>query len=353
MKKLLNCTVGIIITVWFIWNCYGDTKYAGEFLNIGGGVRALGMGSAFTGISDDASASYWNPAGLGQLEKGELSLMWSDWTGSDSGGSVNILKYGFLSGVTHKMEIPYIYGVPFLVPFKTGSFKIPGHFGFSLIALSVPDIQDTRPETTGVFLKDDGSNLDQVIANAKTATDQETALYLSYCLPNNILVNGLNIGLSFKMINQKIFEYSSNGFGVDMGILYTGLKSKGLRIGLNLQDLTNTPIKWSTGTTDKIPLSIKLGLVYSVKLPLTTGTNIGIDYDTKYGKNMYFGTEFWFAHIIALRFGYKQLGGPDTNINNLTAGLGFILLNKYNFDYAFLSHEELGNTHRVSFSIKF
>ena len=28
------------------------------------GIRALGMGGAFVGVADDASATYWNPAGL-------------------------------------------------------------------------------------------------------------------------------------------------------------------------------------------------------------------------------------------------------------------------------------------------
>ena len=39
-------------------------KYAGEFLKLGVGARALGMGGAFVGLADDASAGYWNPAGL-------------------------------------------------------------------------------------------------------------------------------------------------------------------------------------------------------------------------------------------------------------------------------------------------
>jgi long-subunit fatty acid transport protein len=36
--------------------------------------RAAAMGNAFTGLADDASALYWNPAGLGQLNKSDFSL---------------------------------------------------------------------------------------------------------------------------------------------------------------------------------------------------------------------------------------------------------------------------------------
>lgn len=40
--------------------------------NWGVGARAMGMGGAFTGVADDYSAMYYNPAGLGQLKKLEV-----------------------------------------------------------------------------------------------------------------------------------------------------------------------------------------------------------------------------------------------------------------------------------------
>jgi len=42
---------------------------------VGSGARALGMGGAFIGVADDATAASWNPAGLIQLEKPELSIV--------------------------------------------------------------------------------------------------------------------------------------------------------------------------------------------------------------------------------------------------------------------------------------
>jgi long-chain fatty acid transport protein len=41
----------------------------------GAGARAEGMGGAFIGLADDATAIVWNPAGLGQLERTEFSLV--------------------------------------------------------------------------------------------------------------------------------------------------------------------------------------------------------------------------------------------------------------------------------------
>src|SRR5690554_2893241 len=40
---------------------------------VGSGARALGMGGAFIAVADDATAASWNPGGLTQLERPEVS----------------------------------------------------------------------------------------------------------------------------------------------------------------------------------------------------------------------------------------------------------------------------------------
>jgi len=46
---------------------------------VGSGARAAGMGGAFIAVADDATASSWNPAGLIQLEKPEISVVGSSF----------------------------------------------------------------------------------------------------------------------------------------------------------------------------------------------------------------------------------------------------------------------------------
>ncbi|MCP4105138.1 MAG: hypothetical protein GY749_06320 [Desulfobacteraceae bacterium] len=41
---------------------------------VGSGARAIGMGGAFIAIADDATAASWNPGGLSQLERPEISF---------------------------------------------------------------------------------------------------------------------------------------------------------------------------------------------------------------------------------------------------------------------------------------
>ena len=57
---------------------YGQDIEISSSLNpVGSGARATGMGGAFIGIADDATAASWNPAGLIQLDKPEMSAVYS------------------------------------------------------------------------------------------------------------------------------------------------------------------------------------------------------------------------------------------------------------------------------------
>jgi hypothetical protein len=83
-------TVKAIIAIWLLavliaW-VFGDVSVAGEndrstcnFLSVGVGARAAGLGGAFTAIADDASAVYWNPAGLESIENRQLQFSHYEW----------------------------------------------------------------------------------------------------------------------------------------------------------------------------------------------------------------------------------------------------------------------------------
>ena len=70
MKKIL-----ILIYVLYLVTNLSAGRYAGDFMVIGTGVRAAGMGGAFAAVADDGSSIYWNPAGLSQIKNMEIGLM--------------------------------------------------------------------------------------------------------------------------------------------------------------------------------------------------------------------------------------------------------------------------------------
>ena len=52
---------------------------AGQFLKIGVGSRAIGLGGAFTAIADDASSLYWNPSGIANNKTLSIFVDHYDW----------------------------------------------------------------------------------------------------------------------------------------------------------------------------------------------------------------------------------------------------------------------------------
>ncbi|HSG29205.1 MAG TPA: hypothetical protein VLA34_12050, partial [Candidatus Krumholzibacterium sp.] len=74
-------------------------KYAGEFMALGGGARAMALGGAFLAIADDATATFWNPAGIADLyapgtgrESWEMTFMHSERFG-------DLIDYNYFSAV--------------------------------------------------------------------------------------------------------------------------------------------------------------------------------------------------------------------------------------------------------------
>src|SRR3990172_9517657 len=51
---------------------------AAEFLTIPVGARGIGLGEAYTSVGDDITSIWWNPAGLGFLQKKEVMMTMVD-----------------------------------------------------------------------------------------------------------------------------------------------------------------------------------------------------------------------------------------------------------------------------------
>jgi hypothetical protein len=183
-------------------------KYSNEFLNIGVGGRALGMGNVQAAIADDATAGYWNPAGLLRLrQKYNVSLMHSELF-------AGIAKNDFAS---------------FAMPLDTNSA-----LAVSVIRLGVDDIADTRRlQNEYGYIQYDSIRFFSVA---------DYAMLLSYARRSN-LVEGLTLGANAKIIYRNVGEFANAyGFGVDVG---AQLQRGNWQFGLMGRDITTTFTAWT------------------------------------------------------------------------------------------------------------
>ncbi len=322
------------------------TKYAGAFMETGGGARALAMGGAFTAVADDPSTTFWNPAGLASMDQTELLLMHSERFG-------DLIDRDFAA-----------YTQPV-------SWSILGEgqagIGISVIRLGVDDIPFTDHLLEQLDTNRDGEVSDtealgllDLQDEIRYKSDQEFALMFSYAEQ----VGSWQLGTSLKMIRQSIGQYSSLGIGADIGLLRPHLW-KNLDLGIKLQDITTTYLSWSTGQTEIITPAVVPGLAWRQPLPawnmdLLLAGSLESRFDNRrtadqynvgsISGNVHTGMELAFAKKVFLRVGFNSGWASE----NLTAGAGFRVA-PLTIDYAYagdsLDIDEV--THRISVSVTF
>jgi len=322
------------------------TKYAGAFMENGGGARALGMGGAFTAVANDPSATFWNPAGLASMPDNELLLMHSERFGDlidrDFAAYTQPVSWSILGG---------------------GQAGI----GISVIRLGVDDIPFTDHLQDQLDTNEDGTISDEEALGLldlqdqiRYKSDQEFALMFSYAEQ----LGSWQVGTSLKIVRQSIGEYSSLGVGADIGLLRPKLW-KNLDFGIKFQDITTTYLSWSTGHTEIITPAIVPGLAWhqpltnwNMDLLLAASMETRFDnrktadqyHSGRMSANAHTGMELSFAKKVFLRVGYNSGWSSE----NLTAGAGF-KVKPLTIDYAYagdsLDIDEV--THRISVSVTF
>lgn len=194
-------------------------KYSNEFLNIGAGARGLGMGGAQVATAKDATAGYWNPAGLVFVKnQPQVSVMHADYFSG-------IGKYDF---------------VGLALPSKNGNKTL----GISFLRFAVDDIPNTL-----YLVEPDGSvNYN----NIKSFSSADYAVLLSYAQveKNNEEDDSyFNYGGNVKIIHRKVGSFAKAwGFGLDAAIQY---KKNNWIFGVSARDVTTTFNAWSFTFTDR------------------------------------------------------------------------------------------------------
>lgn len=300
-------------------------KYAGEFLSIGVGGRAKGMGGAYVALVNDVTSGYWNPGSLAKINYPQFSLMHDAQFG-------NLINYDYGS-----------VGIP---------FGTNASLGLSLIRMGIDDISDTRNaliDLNGNGILDPGERLDPDKITKFSTSDY--AVYVTYAKKQS---EKFSYGANLKIIRRNIAEEGAWGLGFDVGARYNPFGS--FFLGANLQDLTTTYLSWSTGKKEVISPTAKIGTAYQIEF-LKGKLTPALDFDVRFENrkssananlgpvsfDMHAGLEYSFKDMISIRTGYNELG-------NLTLGAG-VKFPKINIDYSFSKFdglEELGNSHVLS-----
>lgn len=327
MKIRALLAVALILSVGSVQAQTVAAKYAGEFISLGVGGRALGMGSASVALANDVTAGYWNPAGLAAIDYPQVALMHDE-------------LYGSLAN--------HDYGAV-AIPFGTSA-----SIGLTVIRLGVDDIPDTR--NAGV---DANGNLTYDFAQF-TRTDPnrvtyfnaaDWAFYLTYAKRET---ENFSYGANIKFIRRDLAEYGATGVGFDIGLSYRPLDR--LVLGANIQDVTTTLLAWNTGRKELIRPTVKVGSAYFIDAfggRFAPAVDVDVRFENRRYSSMFHlgrisfdvhsGLEYQFKNLVALRAGYSD-------VKQLTLGAG-LRLPKLMIDYSFVKFDgrnQLGNTHRIS-----
>lgn len=333
MKKIILSL--IILSLLFLENisAQSDTDIsrvgttAASVLKIAPGARALGMGNAYVGVSDDIYSTYFNPAGITRADgNSQVAFNHSNWLVDVdydfAAGSVNIDGLGTLFATFSSLRVPQD---------EVRSIEYPEGDGRTW----------------------DASSLVIGVGYARSLTDR------------------FSIGFQAKLVQESIWNTSATGIALDVGTYYVtpfndlvigaSISNFGTKMQLAGRDLqfnddpdnttesgaNNIPAEYSSEEND-LPLSFRVGLAMDVVetrfFKVTAAVDAIHPNDNKEYVNT--GLEFSYNEMIFLRGGYKAIFLPNSE-QGLTLGVG---INydltpdlEFTFNYAYGDYGRLDN----------
>jgi len=285
-----------------------------QFLKIGVGGRAAAMGESFVAISDDASALYWNPAGLAQFKTNQVIFSHNIWL-------VDI-NHDFLGAVYH--------------------LDSDNTFGISLTSLSM----EKMPVTTEF----------SPFGNGEYFGFSDIALSVSYARK---MTEQFSFGGTVKYIEETLDKLKMRGVMIDIGTYYrTGLGST--RFAVTVSNFgaelapdgevvligKRTKSEWQSFAP---PTMFRIGFAFEPyhDEQHSVTTSIQLNHPNDNSENVSLGVEYSWNRMLFLRGGYKI----NVEEQNYSFGAGVnvpISMAEFTFDYAFANFEQLGSAHRFS-----
>lgn len=310
---------------------------AAQFLKIGVGARAMGLGGTFTAIANDVSTIYWNPAGIVNMKTTSIGFTHSQW----------------FADISHDFA-----GV--IVPISSSDF----------IAVQATSLNTGEQEVTTV-MQQDGTGVFYDV--------RDLALGFSYARQ---LTDRFSVGISAKYVMQSLYNEQASSITLDIGsYLKTGFHS--LIIGMAISNFggtmqldgrdliaitdLNTEVSGNYNpdarlTTQEYPLPLifRVGLAMDfvggddpVISSESNRFTVAVEGTHLNDNNERFniGTEYSWTETVFVRAGYKI----NYDSENWAFGAGFnIPIGNQNivFDYAFIEFKDLGNVSQFSIELR-
>lgn len=335
LKSISFILLCLVPTLLFSQASEESTSFAGrgkvgttglQFLKLGVSARAVAMGEAFIGLADDASAMYYNPAGLNQVSGREIFLTHTKWPAG--------INYQYLGAM---MPVPKV-----------------GVFAAQIAVLTTGDMKRTVPYVgwTGEYF---------------SATDW--LLGLSY---GRMLTDKFSIGGSVKLVSEWLDDQRANIIAVDFGTLFD-VGIRGIKFGMTITNFGSNGKFLAEEFS--LPINFKFGAVVDVfnqKLHHLKATFEGAHPNDNL-EQVAVGTEYTFSEYFALRGGYRRFirisdkdgeirfdensaVSADEPLEGFSFGFGVYLpIGNYTtrLDYAYTDLGFLDNGQRFTFAFQF
>ncbi len=320
MRKYLSCILSILVI------CHSSAlaaKYAGDAFSLGVGGRALALGGAVIAGPFDATAAYWNPAGMNRLDGRYLVFMHAETFGS-------LLNHDYISYIDARGQ----------------SGSLIQAFGFYVYYLGGGGIKITDTLASGrPFVVREESHGDFLFSAAISGR----------------IAGRIDFGLTAKIIYRDIGTESGKGLTVDAGLLYQ--VHRYINLGLMVTDVTTGFIRYSGKTFgdgpnyESIYPTIKPGIMGEYLYSDFTGRFVACG-DIKF-ENLKSAAQYWSGPVsLDTHYGWELdyraivFGRAGFDIGRFTAGGGLDVRN-FTVDFAYFHHSDLDETYRVSAGYRF
>jgi hypothetical protein len=292
--KALTALAVLLLAAALPGPCWAQGTSGSQFLGIGIGARAQGMGGAFTSVADGAAGFRWNPAGLARATANQVALShvaWLDDVSYQSAGYVHPLGGAGVLGVTLE----------------------------------------------GGTLSWDNSG---VSTDEPAGEASDFAGSIAYARP---LFSGVGVGGAFKYVSSELGPDAASSYAFDLGAVYR--LSEDLSLGAAVRNV-GSGLAYGD-EEDPLPATLAVGGSYAWQ-----GVLVSVDLEKQNDLEAAtrVGAEYAPAEFLTLRGGL--VSGGESALSAFTGGLGVNWGRAWGLDYAFRD-SDLGGTHQLSLSAGF